>query len=1292
MMSEKTFRSSPFMTPDSLRQKLHLDKAFYDTHTKKYFGTEDINGLQYVGTVENFGSEMLLESRKMRMLRPPLNEIVTNAYLNQYFDLKYADEINTYNQMNMVIATLKSGALLSNNPDFHESGREARIVFYNVKRVRILRSRFDSDSNVVNRIYYETKTPPVLKYKYGTNSYEYPLVATDMSGVDTAYYFGISINVYEELHGVLDGELTDAEYRRSFIDPDMSTRDTLYTIPLTDSMEEIPFIWMCFDSFNTLPRLVLNHNIDQNENPLLEIGTNGHHQSFLYPFTYGRDNLPHVDEEYMTYTRGWSVRVYSRENSFIEEGSPDTNLNTDICKIQFIYGPKVDYNADITESFIHLVNTQQPIVVHEIEIPENEFLRITLTNYNDFEWGKDVIKWRFRHAKSGEWDYDGTLFNNPTYAYLYGIDQFFQYNSMIGILNHDDHQLMDIKSVRHLFEVIFNEDYFDTYEGMTENAVSGIHVDYTSDYSDHGVDKKNGTIYELGDFDGLPSYYVNYQVRSSHRSRVELYTIRDDINHHNQKVTDKQVAALLVDGGIPQYEVASLKLNLKPVIQYDHSRRYITTGQSDSQYNSLTDIAFVGTRHFGDINIPEYRNNKYKMIYHGSRYFSISVTGLNPENYSRVYLITNDPSYYENNETTDHPKSPRTLARICDIPTEYGQLVHLEGISPTFVMDPYYVHSDCDYTIEDQDRIWNLNTSDHLVHGMLPGNHKYVFDANTNLNATLSNAYLTAFYQRLSNLNQYIDMRMACKTGNQPETYDTSVYHWEIVDGGNLYQLGSEFMFFIGGIATKGIVYSDTSSYYGPAEDYINTYDEKRLIHVANLDPRDQIYNTTTTKLSGSGLTMQIYINPTIWENAQPKLDTLLSDLYAFKKDDEGNVWVWYYDETNDTWNIGSQITGVLKYENQYDDSDTRDKRKIVPAIMHNILKNRIYRSIDDDVYIKREHLGVVYVDPTVINVDNPTVNIADIIIKNGFNYQDSYYYMDQNGSQVSISVYQFNNPGGDDEVVMFHKNHRYSEYEHFSTTNEFIIDRNDHDTQAVLQVYSPYIDTIVETSTIGPDLVKRDFERSITFMDVCPDIVQINMSTGTLMKNLYKYDGYQIPLVQQSIDYILESNDVTVLMNYILEHFGEDCEPMLYRNTEFAFTAPMLKNYILQNLRYEPAYHPTDTSLDTVTKLRSINETVVENINGIYKPIGDQPTGAYLELGTEIFNPSTKTSDGMNIKSKPMYLFRIDDALDSLEGFHLIDDVNDIDLSEYTLLLYQNAFYIFNKDADTWIKIIRNS
>ena len=74
-MSENTFRSSPQMTPDSLRQKLHMDKAFYELHTKKYFGRQDINGLEYAGTVENFGSEMLLESRKMRMLRPPLSEV-----------------------------------------------------------------------------------------------------------------------------------------------------------------------------------------------------------------------------------------------------------------------------------------------------------------------------------------------------------------------------------------------------------------------------------------------------------------------------------------------------------------------------------------------------------------------------------------------------------------------------------------------------------------------------------------------------------------------------------------------------------------------------------------------------------------------------------------------------------------------------------------------------------------------------------------------------------------------------------------------------------------------------------------------------------------------------------------------------------------------------------------------------------------------------------------------------------------------------------------------------------------
>ena len=56
-------QDTSMLTPDGLRKTLQLNNSFFDTHTKKNFGRGDINGSEFSGTVENFGFEMLMETR-----------------------------------------------------------------------------------------------------------------------------------------------------------------------------------------------------------------------------------------------------------------------------------------------------------------------------------------------------------------------------------------------------------------------------------------------------------------------------------------------------------------------------------------------------------------------------------------------------------------------------------------------------------------------------------------------------------------------------------------------------------------------------------------------------------------------------------------------------------------------------------------------------------------------------------------------------------------------------------------------------------------------------------------------------------------------------------------------------------------------------------------------------------------------------------------------------------------------------------------------------------------------------
>jgi hypothetical protein len=73
----------------------------------------------------------------------------------------------------------------------------------------------------------------------------------------------------------------------------------------------------------------------------------------------------------------------------------------------------------------------------------------------------------------------------------------------------------------------------------------------------------------------------------------------------------------------------------------------------------------------------------------------------------RIYYISNDPCEYDNNQTSEHPKPGRTLARICDIPTTVVQLTNITGLAPSSIVDKKYVRTEADYSNDDKERVWN---------------------------------------------------------------------------------------------------------------------------------------------------------------------------------------------------------------------------------------------------------------------------------------------------------------------------------------------------------------------------------------------------------------------------------------------------------------------------------------------------------------------------------------------------------------------------------------------------------
>ena len=193
MTDKAPMEFSQYVGPDSLRKTTQLLKNLYDLHTKRYCGYEDINGSQYVGTVENFGSEMLLEARKMLMDKPSLKNIFIENSFDFYFDIQYSEMINTYDQQNMLCAILRKDVFLSN--------KTYRIRFDDVDFVNIPRSQSWSDPIVYKDPYIRTKTPPtlIITDKNGTVE-EKTLILSDKEDVDTTYYF----HLYDDMVDMYD--------------------------------------------------------------------------------------------------------------------------------------------------------------------------------------------------------------------------------------------------------------------------------------------------------------------------------------------------------------------------------------------------------------------------------------------------------------------------------------------------------------------------------------------------------------------------------------------------------------------------------------------------------------------------------------------------------------------------------------------------------------------------------------------------------------------------------------------------------------------------------------------------------------------------------------------------------------------------------------------------------------------------------------------------------------------------------------------------------------------------------
>ena len=1227
---------SPFVTPDSMRKTLDLLNKFYDSHTKKNYGYKNIHGTQYSGVVENFGSELYIESRKLLMHNPSLENVFVYNTFDFYFDIQFSKCINTYDQQLMLTALLSKDVFISNDYSYH-------IRFDNVNEQRVLRSESWSDPDVYIDRFYSTTNPPTLVKHDNINDTdeEISLIIDDGTDVDTVYSFYYNKATVD------------------FIDNYDEENKTLTTVILDDNMSNLPFVWICVNAFKILPDIGFINNIDEHNNPLLVIGTDGHGRSKIYPLIYGEGNLP--DHSEVMPDGIWFIKLIADDNDqFVYSSTSQLNAQVNIKQIKFIY------SSDIKTT---------PYVEHTIEF-DKTYVDIKITSIDDWVPSKPV---------QGDYDYDGTTYVNKTYLY-----------TPLSMFNRNIPNETFSNKLKPMLDVRFDDDYLHEYEDTSLNAISGMHIDVSSDYSDNSISKKNGVIHSLGDFDGLPSYFKYMLDRTIHRAHVEMYSIRDKLNNTNSKAVDKQTAAIIIDSSIPQTELKEADDSLNIVIVYDVGRGlFYTKGESVLPGNYLSELTYHNDYEFGCLNNGEIGEEyRKKFVYHGNNLFSLGIAGLNPlTEYGRGYCISNDDCVYENNLTTKHKKPERTVARICDIPTSYMSLISVTHFAPPIIIDVLYTRQIAFLSKHDKEMIWHDKTPKLVT----PGGHGIIF----NENVDLSKIDLSNYKCQLNLISTFDLSRMS-----NPVGYTISPLN------GSGYQIGDEFKFNIGGVFFDGMVTEITNGVVSKVS--IQDNDDAKYINISNLGSESSVFNVDSTSVEGTGLQIMITIPTNSWESLQQKNSLKTIDgLVALKYDDIGNIWLYYHDGYLFNNSNCVQLTGEDVIYNYYDSEVypiERSKRKTNHVMMYNnmTLFKQYMTSVNGNG--KR----VMNTDISVVSYNESKQSDLSSLLKN-YNHQESI---------CMLTEYTGENSGVDTNTMKLNQFTRVSRFDTYTfsgkpyrTYNEYMLpglhqlnldkynniicsliccqDQSPSPTQfdfmyqPKLMMFDPYIDKINKTNKVGKDNIEITSTRDLTFIDYFDEEslntymtkdeydYKLNHNVYTYNEKLYNPEYIEIKTRIESF------TNRTELLKFINELFGENNEANLSENTENEFSLEHMKQYAIS--RYLPllAYKKNDMYL-----LRTIDEKVVGEVNGNkYTAIGEQPTGDYVDISSNMLNNKVfndRTQSVVNI----LYVFKIEDQDFNItkSDYRLYDEENN-DITENSLIIINELKYIYRNDE--WFRII---
>lgn len=1235
MANKAPMEFSPFVGPDSLRQLLYLSKKLFENHTPRTCGFEDTKGSYYEGTVENWGAEELMETRKLLMGKPSLKNILVENTFDYYFDVTYSGFVNTYDQQSLLCALLRKDVLLSNHT--------YKLRFDDAYEFSVPRSKSSSDPEVVKDNFIISLTAPTLVVD---DTDEITLKLTDITGATTAYFFHMGVETEDLIDSFEDNILTTKE--------------------ITDKMNGYPMIWMSVDVLKTLPDIRFEGNeYGEDEKPLLTIGTNGHDISLVYPF------LSLTDQEIDLNKVLIKVLPTDTGSFTVDPTAYTDNFDVDVHEIHFcIYDDEID---------VHQQPARELVVVYD-----NEYSRLTIHQ-------EKFLYWSFREPVWGDYDYDGMTYRNRIYAYTTA-------TSFSGNLYYDEGNPPTA-----CFDLHMAEEYAYPTEYLSLNAYSGVHVDVTSDHSDNDVNKKNGVIHDLGDYDGLPRYFQYDETlvedgrmmnKKLHRAHVEMYSLRDKYNDPYQKAMDKPTAAVIIDSGIPQVDFDKMTNDLPITIVFDRedpdNRHFYWDPENPpiSMANVLTEINYVDMYHLGNARIPSQAGRR-KLIYHGNRHFSLYKQGFDPElEYGRVFLITNDKATFENNEKSLSPKAPATFARICDIPTMYSQIDGIENLCPTFVNDINYVRTESNYSYDDIDKILNHRDMECILHD---GN-RYIFDY---LYTPNLRDLAISEYPKWTQLISTVDLN-----DNLNVTFEFSA------GSASGYEVDDLFDFYVGGICIKGKI-DEIDNDVITKVSYMNqndgTYSDRPIfvgdnggINLVMFDSYQTIYDTNTKSGAGTGLRITLTINESYYNTHQRMRDGILDEVYYFFIDSYENIFI--YDYATGSFEMADQVTGLIEYKNKYDTARSR-KYTLLDTFLYSKMTGDAtvignpgvepWSFFSKNIYKDAAHApeGAPYLDPSGMT------DMSDYLNDDNIDQQDTYYLLKDPNSEVSefaVIVRFGNNVFNDEESIdsdILYPDFgdlNLPRYYMKSNTLKFKFDENDYK----ISVYDPNMSTKITSSRISSDVAVVTNEKDITLKDVLINSrftpKDIFDNHGLLGYNIYTYNEFDTTFRDKSREKLMEKKRDDLIT--IIRNMNDNAYPLQFEDTGFAFDKRTLVEYIIENNLYtgpEEVYYTDGPS--------SIYRRQGVKIFSYKGSTGDVPKGGFVDV-MDTINPN-RTINSRGYEINPEYIFRLDDVDPTrLGGFKMYD--GDIDITDKTMLIINHERYIARiiSGGVSWVKIQRRN